>query len=193
MSFLVAGFGYVVEDHLILAEFGADGSYTLPDEVYPQPIEQQEDETMEECVNQMFNLELQAAAVQPQEQQQQQQEESHIDDVPDSVSSSSIKDIFDDFRINCKVVINKKLTDLIGTIVYMTVFNNYAEGHTAAMFTFHPPLVSKTCFMKSHDLTAEHICRPPYIGDDDIIALAKCLKRSAYPAAFVFHGLLDDL
>ena len=178
MSFLVAGFGYVVEDHIVLAEFGADGCYALP--------EREAELEIEECAEQMFNLELQSAAATA-------EAEHPIDDTPDSVSSSSVKDIFDDFRINCKTVINTKLTKLLGTTIYMTTYNNYMDGHTVGIFTFAPPLISKTCYMKAHDLTAAVLFRPAHIADDDIYALGKCLRRSVLPASFVFHGLLDEM
>lgn len=176
MSFLVAGYGYIVEDQLVLAEYGGDGNYTLPDLPY-SPLFGNEDLEMDECIDKMDNI-----TIKPKQP---------VDDVPDDITSS-ITDIFEDYRINKKTVINIKLSKLIGTTIYMTTFSNFMECSTVVMFTFNKPLISTTCYNKSYNLTNEILCRPPHVGDDDIIALGKLLKRSCYPDSFVFHGLVEE-
>jgi hypothetical protein len=176
MSFLVAGYGYVVEDESILAEFGADGCYAVPERPYTPPVSNT-DIDMEECIQGMTNVTV--------------YEREPVDDTPDSLSSSSIRDVFDDFRIHQKTVINIKLSKLLGTMIYMTTFANQMDCITVAMFTFSEPLISKTCYTKSHDIEAHHVTRPPHVSDDDLYALGKALKRSVLPNAFIFHGLLE--
>lgn len=178
MSFLVAGYGYVVEDETILAEFGADGCYSIPEKAYTPPITNT-DIDMEECIECMTDMTI--------------LEKQPIDDIPDSLSSSSTRDIFDDYRIHQKTVVNIKLSKLLGTMIYMTTFANQMDCITIAIFTFSHPLISKTCYNKSYDIEAEHVTRPPHISDDDLYALGKILRRSVLPNAFVFHGLLEQI
>ncbi len=179
MSFLVVGYGYIVEDQLILAEFGADGNYTLPGKAHT-PLFSSDDEEemqMDECIGKMDDLTVSTPT----------NKVCYTDDVPDD-----IYDIFDAFRINKKTVINIKLSKLIGTTIYMTTFSNFMESSTCCMFTFKEPLISNTCYNKSYNVTPDIIGRPPHVSDDDIVALAKLLKRSTYPDSFVFHGLVEE-
>ena len=181
MSFLVVGYGYVVEDEIILAEFGADGCYAIPEKPYTPPLGELTMD-MEECIEGMTSMTMSS-----------KDGEKHVDDVPDSLSSSSIRDIFDDFRIHQKTVLNLKLTKLLGTHIYMTTFGNMMDCITVAMFTFSEPLISKTLYAKAHDIEMKHIARPTHVSDDDLYALGKVLKRSILPNAFVFHGLLEQI
>lgn len=182
MSFLVVGFGYVVEDEAILAEFGADGCYAIPESPFTPPLGTGTTMDMEECIEGMSSMSMTA-----------KEEEKHIDDIPDSLSSNSVRDVFDDFRIHQKTVLNIKLTKLLGTHIYMTTFGNMMDCITVAMFTFSEPLISKTCYTKAHDIEMKHIARPPHVSDDDLYALGKVLRRSVLPNAFVFHGLLEQI
>ena len=182
MSFLVVGYGYIVEDQLILAEFGGDGNYTIPDKPYSPIFSCEEiigEMEMDECASKMENL-----VVSPSDAPIVKY---YTDDVPDDMC-----DVFDDHRINKKTVINIKLSKLVGTTIYMTTFSNFMESSTVVMFTFKEPLISNTCYNKSYNLTHDIVSRPPHVSDDDIIALAKLLKRSTYPDTFVFHGLVEE-
>jgi len=179
MSFLVVGYGYVVEDQLIIAEFGGDGNYTLPDKPYSPLFGTEEvigEMEMDECAAKLENLVVTPG-----------QKVYYTDDSPDEIT-----DVFDDYRINKKTVINIKLSKLVGTTIYMTTFSNFMESSTVVIFTFKEPLISNTCYNKSYNLTHDIVSRPPHVSDDDIIALGKMLKRSSYPESFVFHGLVEE-
>ena len=184
MSFLVVGYGYIVEDQLVLSEFGGDGNYTVPG-ISHSPIFGSEDIEIDECIGKMEGLDVGVS------ESKRSEEPPYRDDVPDDVANT-IYDVFDDFRINKKTVINIKLSKLIGTTIYMTTFSNFMECSTVVMFTFNEPLLSNTCYSKSYNLTHSYVSRPPHVSDDDIIALAKLLKRSVYPESFVFHGLVEE-
>lgn len=184
MSFLVVGYGYIVEDQLVLAEYGGDGNYTVPG-VAHTPIFDSEEIEMDECIGQMEGLALCKL------ESKVSNEVNYKDDVPDDVPHA-IYDIFEDWRINKKTVINIKLSRYIGTTIYMTTFSNFMNCTTIAMFTFSEPLISNTCYNKSYNLTRDFVTRPPHVSDDDIVGLAKLLKRTVYPDAFVFHGLVEE-
>lgn len=178
MSFLVVGYGYIVEDHLVMAEFGGDGNYTVPGIAY-SPIFGSDgilgEMEMDECTRKMENLVVTNGS-------------TATDDIPDD-----IYDVFDDYRINKKTVVNIKLSQLVGTTIYMTTFSNFMESSTTVIFTFNEPLISNTCYNKSYNLTLDIVSRPPHVSDDDIIVLGKLLKRTSYPNSFVFHGLVEEV
>lgn len=107
--------------------------------------------------------------------------------------STSPPTVFDDYRIIGKTVINVRLTNLVGTVVYMTTYRCDSDATLSCIFTFEPPFVSKTCFNRAQPLVLEATRRPSHITDDQLILLGSLLSVGAVAAPFIFHGVLDML
>ena len=191
MSLLVLGFGHVIDDHDVLAVYGGESCYAIPntDGSYTPPYGSG-DMDMDEAVEGLSGLTMSSGAAGGAGMAASLTSGSSM---MYSTSTISPPTVFDDYRIVGKTVINVRLTNLVGTVVYMTTYRCDSDATLSCIFTFEPPFVSRTCFNRAEPLSLEAAQRPAYITDDQLILLGSLLSVGSVAAPFIFHGVLDML
>lgn len=187
MSLLVLGFGHVIDNHDVLAVYGGESCYAIPntDGSYTPPYGSG-DMDMDEAVEGLSGLSISSAAAGG-------AGAAGGSSMMYSTSTISPPTVFDDYRIVGKTVINVRLTNLVGTVIYMTTYRCDSDATLSCIFTFEPPFVSKTCFNRAEPLVLEATRRPSHITDDQLILLGSLLSVGSVAAPFIFHGVLDML
>ena len=189
MSLLVLGFGHVIDNHDVLAVYGGESCYAIPnaDGSYTPPYGTG-DMDMDEAVEGLSGLTMSSGAAAGGAGMA-----ASLTSGSSMMYSTSAPTVFDDYRIVGKTVINVRLTNLVGTVVYMTTYRCDSDATLSCIFTFEPPFVSRTCFSRTEPLALEATRRPAYITEDQLILLGSLLSVSSVAAPFIFHGVLDML
>lgn len=186
MSLLILGFGHVIDNHDILVTYGSEGCYVIPnaDGSYTPPYGTGDME-MDEATDAMSGLTMGAAGGC-----------GSAEGILAAAAATGVTastTVFDDYRIVGKTVINLRLTNLIGALVYMTTYRCDSDATLACAFTFEQPFISRTCFYRTEPVVAAAAAKPAHVTADQMALLGSLLSASAPAAPFLFHGMLDML
>lgn len=191
MSLLILGFGHVIDNHDVLIAYGCEGCYTIPnaDGSYTPPYGTGDME-MDDATNAMSGLTMGAAGYAAAGYAAAGGCGS-AEGISAATGVTASTTVFDDYRIVGKTVINLRLTNLIGTPIYMTTYRCDSDATLACAFTFEPPFISRTCFYRTEPVATA--AKPAHVTADQIALLGSLLSVSTPAAPFLFHGMLDML